>query len=340
MFRCLPLVLLALLAGQLAGRPLLADPLPEKITIATWNLEWFYDDYKGDNSSDLAKEQSAPSRAEWDWKLQGVAAAIAKIQPTILCLQEIENRRVLFYLTQQLKKEHNLQYKIAYIEGGDFFTEQDVGILYLSGLVEFGCREQSQEMRAEKEYYYLNKHLFARFAWGEGDRRVELLLLNMHLRAQGDAAAIRTRQAKLARKFVAAEVAAGQNVVLIGDLNSDEGFADTTKTGEIGVMRGLDTESPDDDLVDLHAKLPADGQVTHIIGKQFDRIIVSPRMVSGEGKAKARLALQSVAVRKELCIRGEADKDHWNIYWTIPQAERDLSDHWPLVAEFQVQTMP
>src|SRR5690348_4713669 len=83
-----------------------ADELPKKLTIATWNLEWFFDQYTGDNSAELAKKQSAPSREDWDWKLAGVAKVISEIKPDILALQEVENRRVLFYLNQKLKSDY------------------------------------------------------------------------------------------------------------------------------------------------------------------------------------------------------------------------------------------
>src|SRR5262245_41055289 len=85
-----------------------ADEKPKKLTIATWNLEWFFDQYTGDNSAELAKKQSAPSREDWDWKLAGVAKVISEIEPDILALQEVENRRVLFYLSQKLKKDYKL----------------------------------------------------------------------------------------------------------------------------------------------------------------------------------------------------------------------------------------
>ncbi len=45
----------------------------EVISVATWNLEWFYDDFSPDNRTDLGKEKSAPSRADWDWKRRSVA---------------------------------------------------------------------------------------------------------------------------------------------------------------------------------------------------------------------------------------------------------------------------
>ena len=45
-----------------------ADPPPEQVVICSWNLEWFFDNYDGDNYADLAKKMKAPSREDWDWK--------------------------------------------------------------------------------------------------------------------------------------------------------------------------------------------------------------------------------------------------------------------------------
>src|SRR6476660_3357088 len=139
------------------------DPPPEKLIVATWNLEWFFDDHAGDNFSDLAKQQSAPSREEWEWKLAGVAAAIAQIKPTILALQEVENRRVLYYLTRKLKSDYGLDYSVAFIEGDDYVTEQDVAVLAQSGLVGFAFKRQSNEMYDSEQFYNVTKHLFAQF---------------------------------------------------------------------------------------------------------------------------------------------------------------------------------
>ncbi len=312
-----------------------ADEPPARLTIATWNLEWFFDDHVEDSYADLAKTQAAPTRADWDWKLSGVAAAIAKMEPTILCLQEIENRRVLYYLMRQLRDEHQLQYKIAYIEGEDFFTEQDVAILYLSGMVEYSRREQTQEDRKSKEFYHLPKHLIGKFVWGSGSHRDSFTLINLHLRAMPEGAAIRQRQAALVRHWLREEVSRGEQVVIIGDLNSNESFEETTPTGDIGTLRGLNTPDTADDLIDLHAFLAVENRPTHIVQKSFDRILVSPTLISDEPN-RTDLVFKQVTVPKELVIRGkEIDKDHMNIYWQIPAEERDVSDHWPILAEFE-----
>ena len=63
--------------------------MPSRLTIATWNVKWFFDNYRGDNSSDAAKANSAASREAWDTKRAAVAEVIAKINPTIVALQAL-----------------------------------------------------------------------------------------------------------------------------------------------------------------------------------------------------------------------------------------------------------
>jgi endonuclease/exonuclease/phosphatase family metal-dependent hydrolase len=328
---------ITLLLGCLLTLPAAADPLPEKLIVATWNVEWLFDNYTGDNSNDLARQQSAPTREDWDWKLAGVAEVIAKIKPTILALQEIENRRVLFYLERKLKKDHGLDYEIAYIEGEDFFTEQDVGVLALSGLVSSSYKRQSSEMSASKVYYNINKHILCDFEWGTGPDKFELTLLNVHFRASPDATPIRTRQGKLARYWLEDEVSSGRNVIILGDVNTNETFETTTPTGDLGTLRGLHTTTTEDDLMDLFEYYKGEPKETHLVHKQFDHILVTPTLIQEKPRHK-RVTFQSIAIRRDLVIRGQQqDENHMDIFWTIPADERDISDHYPVVAEFSVE---
>jgi endonuclease/exonuclease/phosphatase family metal-dependent hydrolase len=314
-----------------------ADEPPAKLRLCTWNLEWFYDDYTGDNPSKLAREQSAPSREEWNWKLETTAAAIAKIDPDILCLQEIESRRTLYTLAKTLKEKHSLEYRIAFIEGNDVFTEQDVGILSKSGLVSFSRREQSKEMWQSKDFYDLQKHIFAEFEWGSGPTLQRLTLLNVHLRAMPDQEDVRRRQGRLCHHWLKDRITAGENVVLLGDLNSDHPCEEHAADTDIGTIRGLHSETTQDDLFDCHELIPSEARATHIIHKQFDRVLVSPALRLDQPD-KPNYVLTGAAVRKDLNTRGqEQDKDHWNIYYKIPAEERDISDHFPLVAEFELK---
>jgi len=312
-----------------------ADERPKRLVVATWNLEWFFDHYTGDNFNDVPRQQSAPSRGDWDWKLAEVARVIAELKPDILAVQELENRRALVMLCSKLKKEYALQYKFAYIEGDDFFTEQDVALLYQSGLTHFGKYEQSKEMHESKTYYNINKQIVGEFEWGPPNDRERLTIFNAHFRAMNDAAPIRVRQSKLVRHWLGDKIRSGENVMVIGDLNSDELAVETTADGDIGTLLGKTTAEPDDNLFDTLSKLSDKRQATHLNGEQYDRILISPSLVNDD-PARNDLVFRRVSIRPELVVRGkEQDKDHRDVYWKIPADERDVSDHYPLVAEFE-----
>src|SRR5262249_4236544 len=159
----------------------------------------------------------------------------------------VESRNTVMKLTKRLKEEHKIEYKIAFVEGTDYFTEQDVCVLAQSGLVGFGCREQSKEMYKSKEFYNLSKHLFCDFEWGSGDDVVRLTLLNIHTRAQPEQTPVRIRQAKLAHYWLKDKIKAGENVVIAGDTNTEFPFEKTTAENDIGVLRGWHTPEKDDD---------------------------------------------------------------------------------------------
>ena len=319
-------------------RPAVADPLPKRLVVATWNVEWFYDHYRGDNRSELSRKQSAPSRAAWDWKRSHVARVIASIRPDIMALQEVENRQVLFYLTQELNKKHGLKYRVAYIEGADVFTEQDVAILYRSGLVGYCRREQSREMWESRRYFSLSKHIIGHFVWGSGDRAIRLSLINVHLRSRAEAGPTRRRQAMLARRWVDDLAAKGDEVIVTGDFNTEQTVSEADPKRTIGIITGKGTKGSDDDLVDLHRFLPRSQRQTHLNpGKQFDRILVSSDMTALRSARRPRLRFESIRTRKDLVVQGKVDTDHWTNYYGLPERERDVSDHYPVVATFVVE---
>ncbi len=331
-------VMLSLVAVGCGGPSGRAQGPKDDLTVATWNLEWFFDEYQGDNYSRLAKEQSAPDRHQWEWKRNGVAAAIAELRPDILALQEVENQRVLFYLQQRLKSEHHLNYKIAFVGGTDYFTEQDVALLYQDGLVEYGRHEISAAMRDSKEYYSVAKHLFARFQWGTGASSRSLWLVTAHLRAMEKGDGIRRRQARSLRRWIDEMRQREENVIVLGDLNTEQPVERPEPTSEMGILLGLATPDTDDDLIDLHSRIPSAARQTHLLtGKRFDRVLVSQSLMKDE-PGKKDLVFRAARVRSDVVIRGQhQDTDHWNKYYKIPERERDLSDHYPVVAVFSIK---
>lgn len=327
---------LCMLAMLMLSHCAAADELPTQVTVATWNLEWFYDAHQEDNRTPLARAQSAPSEQEWHWKRDQVAAVIAQIRPTILALQEVENRQVLRELTQQLKSQHQLNYRIAFIEGWDTYTEQDVAILYQGGLVRYSRHEQTKDMYDSRNFYNVSKHLVAHFRWESGDQTEQLTLVNVHFRASEKGAALRQRQAKLVRYWIEPYLRRGDNVIVMGDVNSEENCQQPDADCEVGLLCGRSRQASLQ-LTDLHRHLQPSQQATHMIGKQFDRILISNTLRQDESQ-KRDLVFDSIRCEKNLVVRGKkADVEHRDIYYEIPQQERDISDHYPLIATFKTK---
>ncbi|TWT93918.1 endonuclease/exonuclease/phosphatase family protein [Stieleria varia] len=317
----------------------------EPFSIMTWNLEWFYDDFNGDNFSDLAKEMTTPSRAQWDWRRDAIAQSIATASPSVVALQEVENRRVLWYLSRALDREHKQKYTELNIESTDHFTEQDVGFLFRSPLdvLSISQRMQTRQMKASEQYFNLSKHLVGVFEvplgnQTSGGQTETVIVLNVHLRAKAEAEALRIRQAKLIHYWVASAVAAGENVIVLGDFNTEETGDVTRPDSDLGVACGLHTPQTSDDLVDLHSRIRSPARDTHLLSKSFDRILVSPSLLT-DTPGKPDLVFDSITVRQDLVIRGARDtpSQHWDDYWGQPDSDRDLSDHYPVIAKFNVR---
>lgn len=308
-----------------------SDELPERLTVATWNVEWFFDNLPGDYQSDLAKQMAAPSPQDWQWRLDQVARVLSEMKPTIVCLQEVEDRDVLYRLCRVLEEKYGLRYRIAFIPGFDFGTDQQVAFLYRSGLVEYSRREQSKEMFDSGEYYNLAKHLFGRFEWGRGEDKETLVVAGVHFKATPESADIRRKQARLLRYWLEPSLGGETNVIALGDFNAEQGVGQEEPGSEMRILREPANGGPA--LADLTQFLSPLDRRTHLSDKPFDRILVNQALIDDDPKRRD-FVFQSIQNRRDLVIRGEKDIDHRDQYYQIDSGERDVSDHYPLLAEF------
>lgn len=330
---------ISLTASQAWVSPAVAqNRVGDRFVVATWNLEWFYDDNQNDNYQQLAKEQSAPSLEDWQWKRDTVAAAIAKMRPDILALQEVENQRVLYYLVQRLRSNHNQSYRIAFVEGNDYYTEQDVGILYRQDLFEVGRWEATRQEYDDQQLYSVNKHQFAKFLVGPADNRTVLTLVNLHFRARAEQAPRRVRQARQLNRWLnTLPKSQSEQLIVLGDFNTEHRHgAQTSEPTEVAELVRRGNTDATDDLVDLHRWVSAANRSTHLTGGQFDRMLASLALTKDE-PGSTDLVLEKVEVGKNLVVRGTQDRAHWeeSPFWKIPQQERDISDHYPVIATFR-----
>ncbi len=306
------------------------DAPPRALVVATWNVEWMYDDDKSDNRSDLAKEQSAPSKEFWQTKLSHVATVIAAINPDIIALQEIEGDQTLVAIAAELRQKHNKSFRHAFIAGSDRFTEQDVGLLFRNGLTQYRRHEQNREMFDSNNFYNLSKHLVGEFSWKS--IASPLTLMTVHMRATEEAEEFRIKQARLARQWLEPQLARGEDVILLGDFNSEHPVGEST-----GDMAELIGSVKPPAMVDLLKFAPESQRTTHLIlPRAFDRIVVSKSMVDdGPG---VDWVFKQIVVRKDLVVRGKLDgQEHWDNRFTMSLDELDASDHAPLVATFELK---
>jgi endonuclease/exonuclease/phosphatase family metal-dependent hydrolase len=293
----------------------------EDIRIGTWNLEWLFDHVDNDDSSSIGPDFAAPSEEEYLSRVSGFADAIAELDPHVLALQEIENAKVVGDIAQTLKEEHGKEYVVAFVQGQDTHTGQDVTFLVKSG-IEFEAERFVFDRPGEPEFKDLSKHL--RLTATIGGQPITIVALHLITKAPD-----RMRQARTLREWITPLV--GEPLIVLGDFNIGLRFAATTPTSDIGVIRGLHTEGADDDLFDAHASLSAEDRKTHVGGKELDRVLLSPALTDGTG-----LDFASIANRSDLSIRGETDESA-GVNYDLDEEEQDLSDHFPLIVTLAVQ---
>ena len=312
------------------------DLAPAKLVVMTWNVEWMFDHDKSDNKSDLAKQQSSPSADYWKWKVAAVAKAIASLR----CYDcgFARNRRQPNAHRHSQRTARETQASVSYClhsRAAIHSHEQDVGILHRSGLSNYRRYEQSKTMFDSKQYYNLSKHLVAEFRWA--DVASPLTIINMHLRATAESETERTKQGRLARWWLEPQLSAGQDVVFLGDINSEHPVGELAGEMKYFINGG---ESPNPtQCVDLLGQAPENARQTHLIlPKPFDRIIVSPSLTVDDPAARDWV-FTSIAVRPDLAIggTGKDGEAHWDGRLTLSTSELDVSDHAPVIATFELK---
>jgi endonuclease/exonuclease/phosphatase family metal-dependent hydrolase len=337
------LLLTALLTSTLAQPPeKVQPPLAQRngeLSVVTWNLEWFYDFDIKDNQSETSKLQSAPSRKDWEWRLKATADAIARMKPTVLCLQEIENRKVLEELAKTIRENHQLDYEVCFAQGRDSFTEQDVGVLVRRGLRPNYHRAMEPRNWNSREMKPPTKQIMVEIPWGEGATQRKLSFINVHLMAGDDIGKEMDRcdQARFIKRWIIEEHKRGHYVILMGDMNTAE-VRGQVKEKAVDVLAGKDTpEDKEDDLEDVTTIMPPMDRVTFgSRGSMLDHIFVSPKLKNGPG-----ITFDTISNRRDVVIRGRGPDHRLQLrdrrFWKIDEEERDLSDHYPLMARFRMK---
>ncbi len=124
----------------------------QSLRVATWNVENLFD--ADDDPNNPGDDEYTPTswrrwtEARYRQKLTNVAVVVSDMNPDILCVQEIENRRVLEDLAKlvgELKPGLNLG-NIAHKDSSDF-RGIDVGLLTRFPVKDFKLREDLVRLR-------------------------------------------------------------------------------------------------------------------------------------------------------------------------------------------------
>lgn len=292
----------------------------EEIRIVTWNLEWFFDHDITDDSSNIGKEFAAPNAQEFRDRVEGFADAIDEIDPTIVALQEVENAQVVQAIANDLLQHHGHSFKVAFVQGRDSHTGQDVAFLVRDGIPFEATRFDFADFQGDGDFKDLSKHLRVKLELG--GEEVTLVVVHLITRVND-----RKRQAKTLRAWTE-DIVPDRNIVVLGDFNSGLRVNETFPESEMGIIRGFGTPETTDDLFDTHLRL--DSGDTHVSGRQLDRILLSPSLMQSGG-----VEFTAVEVKKDLAILGSQDSGG-GVAYHLPSSEQDRSDHFPLIATFTV----
>ena len=204
-----------------------------KIDIFLLNTEFFFD-HKEPHGEVVGKSAPVPTAEQYEAKAKAIAALIDAHKANIVGLVEVENRAVLERVKYYLASPDDWQ--IAFDEGRDTYTGQDVGILTKFRIVPgsatnfpnehevYFVEDQERDVNPSKilgvelridnqPYYVLIAHLISRR--GSNDPK-------------------RLAQANIVRRQAVKAMMADKNVMVMGNMN------DTPATPVIKRLRGFD----------------------------------------------------------------------------------------------------
>ncbi|MEI8244160.1 MAG: endonuclease/exonuclease/phosphatase family protein [bacterium] len=279
------LFILVLLTFLLAWRVAAQTPATNPFVIASWNVENLFDPYN-DPANPGAVDYTPGGWARWTparyaLKLDHLAEVIAAMQPDVLCLIEVENRRVLEDLVRVLREKRGYDLPvILHREGGDR-RGIDVAMLARTAPVATSWITPYPQQR---------DILVARFEVSGRPLTVCLNHWKSWVGPQKENVQIRTVEARASRAEVAQRLAAtpAAAVLALGDFNDNIDAASLTR--EAGFVPWTPQAAATNQaavLYNLSGMLTgAVARGTYYYGKDrvwnsFDSISVSPGMLSG-----------------------------------------------------------
>jgi endonuclease/exonuclease/phosphatase family metal-dependent hydrolase len=322
LFLCLVLTILVGCGSETSDREEDAAAGPISFTVVALNAEWLFD---GIGEEEFSTAPQSPEEAEAH--LADVASYLASVDPDFISLAEIEDRTMLDRLNEKLGGG----YRPIFVQGTDDQTGQDVAALSRYPVIETGRSDArvrypvpESSLRGPMGTEAVYKHYWA--TTEVGGRTIALI--GLHLLAYPDEllrVVRREAQASIIRDLAKGFLDAGQEVIVLGDVNDfDADVCDAAgnepRTCVDRLLKDVDPDRDGDELVNVCDRLEQcerytywydrnrngidDGDEEH---SQIDHIYVSHGLIP---------YLTDVRI------------DHSYEAGTV-------SDHWPVLATFE-----
>ena len=283
------------------------------IRVATFNGEFLFDGEGDEGQATFPwKGDVALARTHRD----AVAAVVRSLDADVVLIPETENLGVLDMMIAESLSD--MGYTATLINGRDSFTGQDVGLLSRVPVEAAGRIDDRAPLGVGDEQYGVSKNLWARMTLGG----VPTTLVGVHFLAQPDNPERRPRreaQAEVIRRFVAAEQAAGREVVALGDFNDfDDEALDRSGNRPISTVLAIVKragDGPADDLRNVMADVPQAMRFTALYDRNGNDTIEE-----GELSAIDHVLLSPGLARRVRDVRFVHSHD-----------PRRVSDHFPVV---------
>ncbi|MFA7173684.1 MAG: endonuclease/exonuclease/phosphatase family protein [Kiritimatiellia bacterium] len=302
------LALAALFALLLFYLPMLVAEGRE-LVVASWNVENLFDT-EDDLNNPHDDGYTPQGWANWteqryQVKLDHLAEVIAEIQPVILCLVEVENRRVLEDLRSTLLKNHNYQLPaIIHRDGGDV-RGIDVAIM---------AKFMPDNISWFRAISGQRDVLACEFSIDGNELTVMVNHWKSKLGTPGQSNFIRQQQAQSVRDFIDLKLSQnpGAAIVVAGDFNADIDEAVLTETaGFLLTLDELQKEQNTNKLYNLAAALPEKKRATYYYApnekwNSLDSISVTRGMVGFTPLTPWKVKPDSYTVYnpEKICFKG------------------------------------
>ena len=284
------------------------------VRVATFNGEFLFDGAGNEGEATFDwKGDPARARAHRD----AVGAVVRALDADVVLLTEVEDLGTLQMLVDE--SLGGMGYQAVLVDGRDSFTGQDVGLLSRLPIEDAGRIDARLPVGLGDQTYGVSKNLWARLAMPDG---TPVTVVGVHFLARPDAVDRRDRretQAEVVRQFVAAEQAAGREVIALGDFNDvDDAVLD--RRGSVPITDVLATvkragPGPDDDLVNVLGDVAQAERFTSFYDRDRDG-----RFDAGEFSAIDHVLLSPALYRRVLEVR-----------YVHAHDPRRVSDHFPVV---------